>query len=96
MTGTIEIFRGEGLQPWRFRLRSTNGEIISQSEGYLTKWNAKRGARKIAESLGVPLKDTTSKPYSEVPVSVREHGGAGAGAGCAERVRRRTLRPPSQ
>lgn len=65
MTGHVELFKGRGLQPWRFRLVGANGEIISQSEGYLTKWNAKRGARKIAAGLGVELLDAVvvSKPY---------------------------------
>ena len=65
--GRMEIFKGEGVQPWRFRLVNKNGEIVSQSEGYFSKWNAKRTAKKIAESLRVELVDTTKKPYKRFP-----------------------------
>lgn len=44
---TITIFKGHGLQPWRFRVVAGNGEVVAASEGYLTRWNAKRAARKI-------------------------------------------------
>lgn len=50
---TIEIFKGKGVQPWRFRVKAANGEVVASSEGYLTKWNAKRAARKAFP--GVPI-----------------------------------------
>jgi uncharacterized protein YegP (UPF0339 family) len=44
----VEIFKGEGkVQPWRFRVRARNREIITVSEGYFSKWNAKRAAKRI-------------------------------------------------
>jgi uncharacterized protein YegP (UPF0339 family) len=46
-----EVFRGEGRQPWYVRLVGGNGEPMLVSEGYLTRWNAERAARK----LGVPV-----------------------------------------
>lgn len=49
----VEVFKGDsdripvGRQRWRFRLISTgNHRVMAQSEGYLTKWNAKRAARR--------------------------------------------------
>ena len=64
---TMEIFKGSGPQPWRFRLAGDNGEIISQSEGYVTRWNARRQAKKIAALMRVELVDKTSKPYRKFP-----------------------------
>ena len=61
----VELFRAGGLQPWRFRLIGSNGEIVSQSEGYVTKWSCKRTARSIADRLGVPLIE--DKPYRRFP-----------------------------
>ena len=64
----LEIFKGEGsFQPWRFRMVGGNGEVISQSEGYFSKWNARRGARKTAERLDIPVVDKTTKPYRKFP-----------------------------
>ncbi len=61
----VEIFKGEGriLPGYFFRLVAANGEPISVSESFTTKWSAKRSARKVAESLRVELVDTTAKPY---------------------------------
>lgn len=43
----VEIFKGKGIQPWHWRLVAGNGGIISVGgEGYLTKWNAKRAAKR--------------------------------------------------
>lgn len=49
----IVIYKGKGKQPWRFNLKAANGEVVSTSEGYLTKWNAKRAVRKALP--GVPI-----------------------------------------
>jgi uncharacterized protein YegP (UPF0339 family) len=49
---TAQVFKGEmskypgGYKMWYVRLVSENGEIIAVSEGYVTKWNAKRAAKK--------------------------------------------------
>ena len=42
----VHIVRGKGLQPWYVKLVSDNGQILAVSEGYFSKWNAKRAARK--------------------------------------------------
>jgi uncharacterized protein YegP (UPF0339 family) len=49
----VVLFKGKGRQAWRIRLIGANNQILTQSEGYLTKWNAKRAARRIFP--GVPL-----------------------------------------
>ena len=47
----VEIFKGEGTQPWFVRLVADNHKKLNVSEGYLTKWNAKRAARKMFPDL---------------------------------------------
>ena len=42
----LELFKGDGLQPWYLRLKAANGKTLAVSEGYFSKWNAKRAARK--------------------------------------------------
>ncbi len=56
---SIEIFKGKGriLPGYFFRLVGANGEPISVSESFTTKWSAKRSARRVAESLRVELVD---------------------------------------
>lgn len=51
----VEIFKGAGAQPWFLRLVAGNGEILAVSEGYFSKWNAKRAARK--NFPGVKIKE---------------------------------------
>ncbi len=53
-TPTLEVFDGKAVREgqetggWYWRLRSRNGEIVCQSEGYSTKQGAKRAARRLA------------------------------------------------
>lgn len=48
----VEIYKGrDKREPWRVRLVGRNGEILSVSEGYYSKWNAKRAARKVFPDL---------------------------------------------
>lgn len=43
----VVVYKGKGaVQPWRFTLRGANNEPVAQSEGYFSKWNAKRAARR--------------------------------------------------
>jgi uncharacterized protein YegP (UPF0339 family) len=64
MTDKIEIFKGEGLlKRWYVRLRASNGQVLSVSEGYVSLWNARRAARRLSDKWdGVPIVDTTLKP----------------------------------
>jgi uncharacterized protein YegP (UPF0339 family) len=42
-----EVYKGRGLrQRWRFRIVASNGQIVEASEGYFSKWNAKRAIRR--------------------------------------------------
>ena len=61
MSDRIELFKGEGriLPGYFFRLVAANGEPISVSESFTTKFSAKRSARRVAESLRVEMVDTT-------------------------------------
>lgn len=55
----IEVFKGRGEQPFRFRLVARNGEIIVPSEGYTRKSGAQKAAEKIFPKI--PLVDLTKK-----------------------------------
>ena len=46
MKAKFEYFKGKDNQ-WYFNLRSNNGKIIAQSEGYKTKTNALGGIKSI-------------------------------------------------
>lgn len=51
---TVQIYRGHGVrQRWRWRVVSSNGQIVAQGEAYATKWNAKRSARKLYPGLAI-------------------------------------------
>jgi uncharacterized protein YegP (UPF0339 family) len=54
----VELFKGSGRQPYRYRLMSGNGQTLTVSEGYLTRWNAKRAVRRAF--VGVPVKADAS------------------------------------
>jgi hypothetical protein len=64
---TIQLFKGKGIQPWYLRAVSDNGQVLVTSEGYFSKWNAKRAARK--NFAGVLLVDLTEKPYKRFGAS---------------------------
>ena len=51
----VELFKGEGRQPYFLRLVADNNKTITVSEGYATRWNAKRAARKAMPDI--PLVD---------------------------------------
>lgn len=43
----IEIYR-DTADEWRYRVIARNGRVISDgSEGYYSKWNAKRAVRRL-------------------------------------------------
>jgi hypothetical protein len=43
---TVQLFKGEGRHPWYLRLVADNGEVLAVSEGYFSRWNARRAARR--------------------------------------------------
>ena len=50
----VELFKGKGnVQNWYLRLRAQNGKVLAISEGYYSKWGAKRAAKKSFP--GLPL-----------------------------------------
>jgi len=51
----VQIFKGNGRQPWYIRLVSGNGQILNISEGYFSKWNAKRAARKVFPDIRIEV-----------------------------------------
>ena len=54
-TMRVDVFKGRGAQPWRWRLVWANGEIAATSEGYSRKGTAVSLARKLAAKLDVPV-----------------------------------------
>ena len=53
----VHIFKGNGRQPWFVRLVADNGQILSISEGYFSKWNAKRAAKSAAKIFGLTIRE---------------------------------------
>jgi uncharacterized protein YegP (UPF0339 family) len=49
----VQIYRGQGLRNWRVRLVAGNGRTLSISEGYFSRWNARRAAARIFPGLTV-------------------------------------------
>ena len=49
----VQIYRGQGLRNWRVRLVAGNGRALSISEGYFSRWNARRAAARIFPGLTV-------------------------------------------
>ena len=44
----LVCYRGNGKQPWRWRLVATNGRIVADSaEGYATKSNLRRAVTRL-------------------------------------------------
>lgn len=54
MSYKIQTFKGRGTQPWRWRVVARNGKIILSSEGYKTKRNRDKIARKFEREFGHP------------------------------------------
>jgi uncharacterized protein YegP (UPF0339 family) len=57
MNFRLQLRKHKGRHPWRLHLVAENGEEIASSEGYFSKWNAKRAARKMFPLT--PLEDKT-------------------------------------
>lgn len=50
---TVHIYRGKGARNWRVRLVSGNGRTLAVSEGYWSRWNAKRAAARMFPDVTV-------------------------------------------
>ena len=44
---TVQVFKGSGRHPWYVRAVAANGQVLTTSEGYYSKFNAKRAARRM-------------------------------------------------
>ncbi len=51
----VQLFKGSGTQPWFLRLVSSNGRTLVVSEGYFSRFNAKRAAAKVFPDI--PLRE---------------------------------------
>lgn len=52
----MEIFKGEGVRHWYYmRLVGKNNETIVVSEGYYSRWGAKRAAKRVFP--GIPVQN---------------------------------------
>lgn len=56
--GTVRYIR-DSRGEWRYSVLGENGEVMAQSEGYVSLRNAKRGAKRLADRLS---EDKTSEP----------------------------------
>jgi len=54
----VHIWRGRGRHPWFVSLVSSNGQTLSISEGYYSKWNAYRAARRMFP--GKPIREVSA------------------------------------
>lgn len=44
----VHIYKGKGARNWRVRLvAKSNGRVLAISEGYFSRWNAKRAAARM-------------------------------------------------
>lgn len=44
------VFKSPTNGSWYWHLQGGNGEIMAQSEGYVTRWTAQRGARRFRKA----------------------------------------------
>lgn len=52
----IDVVRGHGkFKRWHWNLMSVNGQVVSTSESYYSKWGAIRAAKAMASNYFVPL-----------------------------------------
>ena len=54
----VQIFPGKSRhffwrRLWYWRIVASNGQVVASSEGYATKWNAKRAATKLYPALQI-------------------------------------------
>lgn len=51
MAAKVEIFQSIKNKEWHFRVKSNNGKIIAQSEGYKRKCGAENGYDSLLKAL---------------------------------------------
>lgn len=57
----VDVFKGRGAQPWRWRLVWSNGKIAATSEGYSRKSTAVRLGTDLAAALGARVAVATPR-----------------------------------
>ncbi|HJS83752.1 MAG TPA: YegP family protein [Nitrososphaera sp.] len=55
----VELFLGTDREHY-VRVKHSNGRVILSSEGYSTKWNARRFARKLARVFNVEVEEVSA------------------------------------
>lgn len=55
----VNIFRGENGK-WYFHRVAGNGRVISSSQGYRRRWNAKRAARRTFPGVTIRVLESNS------------------------------------
>jgi len=48
---SIELYKSQTDGQWRFRIRSRNGQIVAQSEGYVQRKSALKTAQTLAAAV---------------------------------------------
>ena len=61
----FEVYKGRGKQPYRWRARSSNGQITAQSEGYSRKASAKRAVIEFVCSIATATNLRPSSPFGQ-------------------------------
>jgi uncharacterized protein YegP (UPF0339 family) len=56
------LYAGKDLK-WRWRLRSANGQIIANGQGYTTKDAAQDGIAAVKRDAGADLKDLSAELF---------------------------------
>ena len=52
MMGTFTIYRSQKNRQWYWNYKSSNGFILADGgEGYVTRWNAKRGVKRFIKAV---------------------------------------------
>lgn len=51
----MKVILIQGKLKWFWHLVAKNGEILAHSQGYFSRFNAERAARKLAEGLKVKI-----------------------------------------
>jgi uncharacterized protein YegP (UPF0339 family) len=57
----MHILLIKGVRRWFWKVVASNGQIVLVSQHYVTKWSAKRSAKKLAKSNGYELREATDR-----------------------------------
>lgn len=58
----VVLYKKSGVQPWRYKLVGMNGETLTYSEGYASRWGRNRAVKKGGFfAAGVEVEDHDPK-----------------------------------